>query len=178
MLAVNHKKYNDGIQIKFEGTNYYRPCKEVLTDSNWFAEIGEAKSWFVGTAHCYLSGTFDSLFIRLRAISPKIFHGTAGGNSENRNLWMENYWKLIELKEEFFYGGNSVWKRASLILENVTILIQSIPRDHSLYYDFYKNMVSDMIKCAKMIVRALEKDIEKQKKEWYQMTTEDVEELK
>lgn len=177
MLTVNHKKYADGLQIKFEGSNYYRPEKIVLRDQKWFAEIEDAKNWFVGTAHSYLCGTFDSLFIRLRALSPKIFHGTAGGSPENRNLWQENYWKLKELKEEYFKGANSVWKRANIILLNTEILIHSIPRDHSLDYNYYKNMVADMIKCAKLIVEAMKKDIEKQKKEWFEMTSQDIPEL-
>jgi hypothetical protein len=177
MLTVKHKKYADGIQIVFQGSNYYRPIKPILEDQKWFENIEDAKSWFVGVSHAYLCGTFDSLFIRLRAISPKIFHGTAGGSPENRNLWQENYWKLKDLKEEYFKNANSVWKRANIILDQHQILINSIPRDHSLDYDFFKNMVADMIKCAKLMKEALKKDIEKQKKEWFEMTSQDIPEL-
>jgi ribonucleotide reductase beta subunit family protein with ferritin-like domain len=104
--------------------------------------------------------------------------GYRGGTEDNRLLFIENYWKLIELKNAFYASGTSVYLHAQLIMMNAEILINTIPRDHKLDYNYFRDMVQDLIKVAAMLLRALDQHLDENRKEWHKMTNEDIEELK
>lgn len=181
MFVLKHTFIGNGHTVSIEATNYYRPGDgDLIIIKDRFKKLDHVRSWFVGNAHSYIGGTLDVYIQLLKGISTHIMQLKYGGTAEQRNIWMENYWKVIDLKEKF-YGTSSVWERANLILDNHQIIQKSVPQDDRLQHDHFWNMAKDMVKAAAKLKGAL-KDEEKlhrieQSQSWLKSKSEDIQEL-
>lgn len=168
----------NGCKLELFASNYFAPkTAPLIIERKTFETREEATAYFISCSHSFLHQSFDAYTFKLSGLSATIMQGNRGGSADNRMLFIENYWKLIELKNEFFAPANSIFRHASFIMNNSQILINTIPRDHSFDYNFFRELVLDLIKVSAMLLRALDKHIEENKKEWHEMTNEDIAEL-
>jgi len=179
MFKAELKNNANGCKLELFASNYFQDKgSPLIIQRRQFETYDDAKAYFLSCAHSFLFQSFDAFTFRLKSLSTGIMSGYRGGTEDNRLLFIENYWKLIELKNAFYASGTSVYLHAQLIMMNAEILINTIPRDHKLDYNYFRDMVQDLIKVAAMLLRALDQHLDENRKEWHKMTNEDIEELK
>lgn len=164
--------------LRLQASNYYRGGEAYKTKIDIvksFDSEDESKAYFVSCAHTYLCGTFDLFFLQLKDLLPVIYHGNII-DPDKRFMIMDNFHKLVQLKELFSSWTPSVWRRANLITENIGLMHDCTPNVEELHYTHFYNMMQDMMKCAVAIKLALEDHLELVQKEWHEVNDQDIKE--
>lgn len=164
--------------LRIKAQNYYAASDEPFSDievTRSFDEIEDATNYFISCAHTYMSGTFDILNVQLNSVAPIIFHGNVV-HDLFRIKFMDNWHKFKELKELFSQNSSSVWKRANLLCDNYELIYTVIPKKQELQYDYYLQMLKDILKVASQIKRAMGARIEIQK-DWFKIEESDIQDI-
>lgn len=177
MWKVEFENIGNSHILRINAANYYAAGEESVTNLNIcksFDTEQESKAYFVSCAHTYMCGTFDILRIQLEGIAPVVFHGNVL-HDLHRVDFIENWNTFLELKELFSSAGPSIWKRANLITDNYELIYSVIPKNEKLHYSYFLQLCKDLLRCSAQIKRALGDHIELAKKEWYEITNQDIE---
>lgn len=164
--------------LNIDATNYYSQNSKSFEDieiRRAFDTIEEAKHYFIGCAHTFLVGSFEIFVKQLQAVAPIIFNGNVLHNL-HRVEFIENWHSFLEFKEAFSSSGNSIWKKANLIIDQYELIYSVLPKSEALKYSYFLEFAKDILKSAAQLKRALGDRIELQKREWHEINGQDIEE--
>ena len=165
MYTLKHDYIGDRHVAKLYFSNYYSYKEKPLSIAERnFESKEDFKHWLQSNSLTFLSGTLDVFFKTSKMMSPYIFHRNFGGNVEQRNAWMSNYWKLEKIHGKY-YETSSPWQKCQLIIKEIDVLRYAIPNDERFDRELIIAMAKDMIKCAKTILKTMEKEFQEVKRE-------------
>src|SRR5690554_591654 len=155
MFKFNHYKQSNGYQCELFLTNYYGHSEAPLIISKRFFSTSEKiKPWAISNVDTFLIGSLEAFFIRIAAVAPEIFNGRSGGDHEARTIFMESYWKLEKFRKNL-KTQSTVWKKINFVDEHLQVIIDAIPRDKHLQFDFFTEIAKDIIKATKFLLKAM-----------------------